>query len=500
MLAAAALLGLLGDGLLRATPWGVNVAICAIALLAAAVGLSSRYRPRVGPEAPALALTAALLASAYVRHASAWLGLFDLVGLALVAALALRSVEGIRLAALSVTHHLRALGETARSTTLGALTLVVRDVPWRDMPGSGRVGLLRSVVVGVVLATPVLVIFGALLASADVVFATVLNHVLVVNPDSAMGHLLGWSLCALATGGYLAALSGMSAPRYAARARAAASPASVSGTAVLTAMVLVDLLFLLFVVVQIRYLFGGQVTVLETTGLTLAEYARSGFFELVVLSAFSLPLLLAADWVIRGQTPDTTRLFRQIAGLTLVLLGVIVASALERMRLYLAEFGLSTLRVVATAFMIYLTLLFAWFAWTVLRGRRRRFAWGAVLVGFGTLALLHVANPDALVARVNLNRAAAGYRFDPWYATWSLSADAVPVLLDRVAALRAPQRCAVAHHLLGRWTGHQVADWRTWNWSRARAYRLVSDDRRELTAIVESAPCASTIRTMRRSG
>src|SRR2546430_7109132 len=49
-----------------------------------------------------------------------------------------------------------------------------------------------------------------------------------------------------------------------------------------------------------------------------------------------------------------------------------MASALQRMRLYVAEFGLSEIRLYATAFMIYLAGAFAWFAWTVLRGHWRR--------------------------------------------------------------------------------------------------------------------------------
>jgi hypothetical protein len=492
VLAAAALLGILGDSLLRSFPWGLNVAVCVSASVAAAVVLVLRHRPhrphrpRIGPEAPALALTALLLAAAFVRHASEWLGVFDVAALALVAAMAMKSVQGVRLAALGVSHHIRTAGDLVRVATLDGLALVFRDTPWRDVLGGGRGGQVRSIGLGLVIAAPILVIFGALLSSADVVFATVLDRLLVVNPQSAMGHLLGWSMCALAAGGYLGALSAACPPRGPAQTRAVHT---IGGTTVVTALVLVDLLFLLFVVIQLRYLFGGQDLVLETTGLTLAEYARSGFFELVTLSAFSLPLLLGADWAMREQSPSSSRLFRQLAGLTLVMIGIIMASALERMRLYMAEFGLSAFRVVATAFMIYLFLLFAWFAWTVLRGRRRRFTWGGVLLGFAVLAGLHVLNPDALAARVNMDRAAHGHRFDSRYASGALSADAVPVILDRMSGLPLSYRCEVADGLLDRWTTAEIRDWRSWNWSRARARRLVNEHALELRDLLASPAC-----------
>src|SRR3954470_2430984 len=52
-----------------------------------------------------------------------------------------------------------------------------------------------------------------------------------------------------------------------------------------TALGLVNLLFLLFVVIQLRYLFGGTGVVQTTAAMTYAEYARRGFFELVMASA-----------------------------------------------------------------------------------------------------------------------------------------------------------------------------------------------------------------------
>ncbi len=69
-------------------------------------------------------------------------------------------------------------------------------------------------------------------------------------------------------------------------------------------------LFLLFVVVQLRYFFGGAELVQRTTGLTHAQYARQGFFQLVAASALVLPVLLGADWTLRRETPAHQRAFR----------------------------------------------------------------------------------------------------------------------------------------------------------------------------------------------
>ena len=68
----------------------------------------------------------------------------------------------------------------------------------------------------------------------------------------------------------------------------------------------------------------------------------------------------------------------------------------------------------------------------MLRGRRDAFAFGTLASGLATIALLFVVNPDAVIASTNVARMSsteAPARFDVAYAT-SLSADAVPVLID----------------------------------------------------------------------
>jgi hypothetical protein len=285
-------------------------------------------------------------------------------------------------------------------------------------------------------------------------------------------------ICAALTAGYL---------RWSLVARPDALPAPRAASAtgivpVATALGLINLMFLLFVVVQLRYFFGGASLIEETTGLTYAEYARRGFFELVTASGLVLPVLVGADHLVRGESAAHLATFRRLAGLLLVLLAVVMTSALERMRLYVDAFGLSEDRLYSTAFMVYLLGIFAWFGWTVLRGRRGAFAFGALIQGFAVLAGLHMLNPDAFIVRTNLHRPAAERPFDAKYAL-SLGADAVPPLLEALPSLDAASHCAVAARLLHHWSPASGSDWRTWNWSRSRARRLVAERADALRAL-----------------
>ena len=117
-----------------------------------------------------------------------------------------------------------------------------------------------------------------------------------------------------------------------------------------TVLGLLGLLFLAFVAVQVRYLFGGAERVVSTAGMTYAEYARRGFFELVTVTAIALPTLLLAHWLLRADDRRGERTFGILAGTLVALLFVVMASALQRMYLYVDEYGLTQLRFYVTAF------------------------------------------------------------------------------------------------------------------------------------------------------
>jgi hypothetical protein len=470
ILGAGAALGIWGDVLLRAVPWGLNALLCTAGLVAAAAGLARRHRVTVSADAPWLAAAALLIASNFAARDSGPLQAFDTIGLIIVLAVAFLSIQGIGLRGLQAWHYVRAGFDAAVSAWIGVFPLVGRDVSWSELPRGGRLRQLRGAALGGLLAFPLLVVFGGLFSSADAVFHDVVADLFAIDFGAVLGHIVLFGILAALTAGYLRG----------ALLRAAPSRALTDGDSklalgiipVATALGLVDLLFLVFVVIQVRYLFGGADLIATATGLTYAEYARRGFFELVTASGLVLPLLAGADWLVRNESREHQRTFRQLDILLLLLLAIVMASAFTRMRLYVNEYGLSEDRLYATAFMLYLAGLFAWLAWTTLRGARRQFAFGALIQGFAVLGGLHLLNPDAFIVRSNLARPADHRPFDVAYAA-SLSADAVPELLAAFPTLANEEKCRAASSLLSRWAQYDADDWRNWNLSRARARRAV---------------------------
>jgi hypothetical protein len=245
-------------------------------------------------------------------------------------------------------------------------------------------------------------------------------------------------------------------------------------------LVLIDALFLAFVMVQFRYFFGGAPLVEASVTLTYAQYARKGFTELVGVAVLVLMLLLVLEWLMIKTTQNGVRLFRGLSSILVVFVFVILASALQRMQLYQTEFGLTELRVYTTAFMLWLAVLFIWFIATVIRGQRKQFAYGAIIAAFLGAAVLNILNPDDYIVRANLARGASGYKVDVKYLA-SLSADAVPAIVEGYPDLSVGERSIIVNQYnndkfnkIKNWLDTNPDDWRSWNWSRAQAADLLA--------------------------
>lgn len=337
-------------------------------------------------------------------------------------------------------------------------------------PDAGVRHAARTLLRGAVMAVPALLTLSALLMSADPVFERTLQGLVSFELEPMLEHALPIAFVAWVSAGYLRALL-VRDDAFMSRMRL---PQPAFATAEVTvALWMINLLFIGFMLVQLRYLFGGASLVDVTAGLGFAEYARRGFFELVACVALVVPILLLADWAAAPSSARGRTTLRATMLVLVVLMIGVIASAAYRMRLYQQAYGLTELRLYVSVAIVALTAVLAWLVYTVLRGRREQFGVGVLVTALVCLVGVHVLNPHALVARVNLARAIGGAEYDGDYLR-DLSADAVPTLLSRLDQLPEGERARVQQRLTERWGGARPGGWRTWNWSDARARGLVA--------------------------
>lgn len=468
-------LGVLADVLFRGAALGLNAPLWIGALIAALV-YTGRHRetPASPVERACLALSFAAAAALAWRSSEALQALLFLAsGAFLVLAVAVRSGLPWRhtgvalfLGAMIAAGIAIAAGVYRVQSSLDFRSHALR----RSKEGAGTVA--RIFVLGV----PVLLVFALLFASADAVFEDRLLGLVGFDLSPLVQHLFwviagAWFAGGITWASFEGRLIDVPEPSLPdARRLKSGEVATILGA--------LAVLFAAFVAVQLRYLFGGHEVVQDTLGLTYAEYARRGFFELVAAAVLLLPLLLVADWARRhGGRADV--IYRVIAGVLVALLFVVMASALQRMRVYEEAYGLTEDRLYVVAILLGLAAVFALFLRTLVVARNDWFVAGSVGAAVVVLGVLTAIGPDGVIAERNVERASVEHPFDPDYAA-RLGADAAPVLVRHLDELSPDDASIVACSLLDDWRDGSGDGLRSWNWSRAEAASAVERASEEL--------------------
>lgn len=336
-------------------------------------------------------------------------------------------------------------GKSVRALTFGAAAVSVaalRAMPWAvaGLRALGRAGestprILRSVFIALVL----LVVFGTLLGSADEAFAGLLDG---LTPDLDADGIAQWVYLFVLVG--LATLG--AAFLLANPAKIDAMPSAPRRRVKLVEWTLpvgtLVVLFGAFVAVQLTVLFGGSEYVLTTANLTYANYARSGFWQLLAVTLLTLVVLGVAARVAPTDTAAERQWLRILLGALAGLTLVIVISALFRMWTYQETYGFTVLRLLVGFCEIWLGLVYVM---VLVAGLRLRADWVPRAVLGSAMALLiglAVLNPDRFIAERNLARYAETGKIDEYYLS-GLSADAVPALVKLPESMRS---CALADH------------------------------------------------------
>ena len=282
---------------------------------------------------------------------------------------------------------------------------------------------------------PLLVVVGLLLGTADGVFASFF----LVPLGAFDGQQIALHLLLVAVGAWaLATLLAAGGDDFAPMAEARRPIGPVEATVVLCGL---TGLYALFAVAQLVAAVGGADHVADTTGLTYAAYARSGFFQLLWASGITLVTLLVLRSATRAVTGRWQRIVTTCSVVACLMTLVVVGTAIHRLGLYQDAYGLTMLRLACTLFAWWLGAVFLLVAVRLagVGGSREWLPMAVVASALVALLVWNAVDPEALVVRTNVDRAVAGERFDPTYLS-NLSDDAVPAIAAALPRLSAQDR------------------------------------------------------------
>lgn len=286
----------------------------------------------------------------------------------------------------------------------------------RESDGKGR-----YVLFGICAAIPCVLFLGFLLATADAVFADMVQKVF-----STFRFPARWfGILFMLFFGFFSSYCGIRFIEGHAGQITVTDRKKGEPLIAITALAMIALLYLVFCGIQIVYLFVGGMELPQ--GVTYAQYARTGFFQLLFVCVLNLMLVLAVKKYFR-ESRILDLLLLVISGCTFVM----TASSACRMLLYIKAYQLTFLRVLVLVALAAIALLMAGVVAMIVRPDFSFFRYGIVVASVIYL-VFSFSHVDYFIASYNLSHAKTveadtGDAVVDYSYIYTLSTDAAPAI------------------------------------------------------------------------
>ncbi|MCH5263273.1 MAG: DUF4173 domain-containing protein [Lachnospiraceae bacterium] len=287
---------------------------------------------------------------------------------------------------------------------------------------NGKKSYFIPILIGIAITIPLLFVMTLLLASADAVFSNMLDSILEAFNFATIFQIC-FLMIAVFFGSYaICAALGMKNVKEEVGNHQVLEPViAIIVTATLS------VLYLMFSVIQILYLFIGNMQLPE--GYTYSSYAREGFFQLLAVCILNLIIVLICLYLFRDNRALKV-ILTIISGCTFIM---ILSSAL-RMLMYINRYNLTFLRIFVLWTLAVIFLLMAGVTIFIYMNRFPLFTYSMIIVTVFYIGL-SFAHPDYWIAKYNLMPTHMEYLNDydiddSQQYLCRLSADAAPILLN----------------------------------------------------------------------
>jgi hypothetical protein len=460
---------------------GISYTIYVALILAGLWGLARYYRRPLSKSTLILFLPLIFFALMTAIRSSDTLTFFNIVASLALLLLILASATGSFVKDYLIGHYLRVLALPLKVITAAANA--IKSVA-SSRQASDRTPGYSAWLRGILLTLPVLLVFIWLFASADLVFekhlSRLFNFQLDLDPETVFRTVLVLTVAYALTGAYTyffrpsTYLKSVPEPTFSFKLGSTESRILFGS---------LNLLFLVFILLQLTYLFGGQANI-AAQGFTYSEYARKGFFELVTAAVLTFLLVWNVQKRAVKEGGRHSAWFKTLSSLLIVQVVIIMASAFQRLTMYEQAYGFTAARFYSHVFIIWLAIVSLLLLYTIARDRNEQsFVYTAVLSAAATLALLNLFSPDAFIARQNLERFNATGKLDTSYLA-GLSDDAIPESLKALDIPNEDLRRSFARDLYRqRWANRDsYRQWPSANLSRRQADQLLQSRSTQLEA------------------
>jgi hypothetical protein len=191
----------------------------------------------------------------------------------------------------------------------------------------------------------------------------------------------------------------------------------------LTFLIVIGIVFLIFAFVQILYLFLG-VTAGLPSDFSYADYARSGFFQVWILTVINVAIILAGEKLAAKITAFAGKVFKIIFTVYAALNFCMTAAAFYKMLLYDQAYGFTRLRLLVFVYLVYQVIMILALLYKIWV-REFRFMRMAFILGLACYLALNFVNIDSIIVTRNIARYEKTGQIDMDYLINDLSYDSL---------------------------------------------------------------------------
>ncbi|MCH5585427.1 DUF4173 domain-containing protein [Shimazuella sp. AN120528] len=179
-------------------------------------------------------------------------------------------------------------------------------------------------------------------------------------------------------------------------------PFRIDGIITLTILFLINIIYILFTAIQVSYLFGAAKRLLPT-GVTYAEYATQGFYQLVIVTILNIFIVILVIYLVQKKQITIYRIVQVLLSILTACTAFILVSAFQKLSLYEGVYGYTYTRILVHAFMI---LLLSFMIISLMKTWKNdisliRISSIVILIWYVTLNYINI---DQIIAEQNVKR------------------------------------------------------------------------------------------------
>ncbi|MGD6802851.1 DUF4153 domain-containing protein [Rossellomorea vietnamensis] len=270
---------------------------------------------------------------------------------------------------------------------------------------------LKMIVLGVLISLPLVFFTGLLLMSADRHFAELVELFPLQMLDLSIGDELLSLAFILIVSLLLYTFVRILRRDHSSYSRQLKNKkVKLEGIIVITVLIFLNGLYALFTFVQFQYFFSDTLI----SGLTYADYARRGFFELIVVTLINWTIVVAVIKTMDMETKKMNVLINALLSLLVGMSGIMLYSAGMRLTLYEEAYGFTMARILAHAFMVWIGVILT-FTFIKIWYNTLSLSRFYIISTFVFYSALNIVDLNGLIVQKNLDRYQETERIDVFY-------------------------------------------------------------------------------------